>query len=154
MSEVILRNLIDWPEFFWQLRWLKVGMVFSWLNLTPEQSFVLHLSIDPSVEVNFSPTVRLVIVYKIHKQLQFLLIQKETRFKYLLNVKNGLNRDQIESCSRYLHSLSLAATITMVGLPFSEDEISEYALTGSILLTLSTGLFLLGVYLLKGQKNG
>jgi hypothetical protein len=37
---------------------------------------------------------------------------------------------------------------------FSEDEISEYALTGSILLTLSTGLFLLGVYLLKGQKNG
>jgi hypothetical protein len=42
----------------------------------------------------------------------------------------------------------------MVGLPFSEGEISEYALTGSILLTLSTGLFLLGVYLLKGQKNG
>jgi len=42
----------------------------------------------------------------------------------------------------------------MAGLPFSEDEISEYVLTGSILLTLSTGLFLLGVYLLKGQKNG
>jgi hypothetical protein len=129
-------------------------MVFSWLNLTPEQSFVLYLSIDHSVELNFSPMVRWVIVYKIHKKLQFLLIQKETGFKYLLNVKNGLNRDQIESCSRYLHSLSLAATITMVGLPFSEDEISEYALTGSILLTLSTGLFLLGVYLLKGQKNG
>jgi hypothetical protein len=36
MSEVILQNLIDWPEFFWQLQWLKVGMVFSWLNLTPE----------------------------------------------------------------------------------------------------------------------
>lgn len=115
---------------------------------------MLHLSIDHSVELNFSPMMRWVIIYKIHKQLQFLLIQKETRFKYLLNVKNGLNRDQIESCSRYLHSLSLAATITMVGLPFSEDETSEYALTGSILLTLSIGLFLLGIYLLKGQKNG
>jgi hypothetical protein len=42
----------------------------------------------------------------------------------------------------------------MVGLPFSEDETSEYALTGSILLTFSIGLFLLGIYLLKGQKNG
>ena len=98
--------------------------------------------------------MRSVIIYKIHKQLQSLLIQKETRFKNLLNVKNGLNRDQIESCSRYLHSLSLAATITMAGLQFSEDEIIEYAFTGSILLTLSIGFFLLGVYLLKGQKNG
>ncbi len=98
--------------------------------------------------------MRWVIIYKIHKQLQSLLIQKETRFKYLLNVKNRLNRDQIESCSRHLHSLSLAATITMAGLPLSEDEIIEHALTGSILLTLSIGLFLLGVYLLKGQKNG
>jgi hypothetical protein len=42
----------------------------------------------------------------------------------------------------------------MAGLPLSEDEIIEHALTGSILLTLSIGLFLLGVYLLKGQKNG
>lgn len=98
--------------------------------------------------------MRQVIIYKIHKQLQYFLIQKETRFKYLLNVKNRLNRDQIESCSRHLHSLSLAATITMAGLPLSEDEIIEHALTGSILLTLSIGLFLLGVYLLKGQKNG
>ena len=48
--------------------------------------------------------------------------------------------------------MSLAALLSIEGLPFSEAEISEYALTGSILLTLSTGLFLLGVHLLKGQK--
>jgi|GEM_PF-670026 hypothetical protein len=102
----------------------------------------------------FPPIRRWVIIYKIHKQLQSLLLERETRFNYLLNVTNGWNKDQIDSCSRYFHSLSLAALLSIAGLPFSEAEISEYALTGSILLTLSTGLFLLGVYLLKGQKNG
>jgi hypothetical protein len=41
----------------------------------------------------------------------------------------------------------------MAGLPLSGAEIIEYALKATILLTLSIGLFLLGVYLLKGQKN-
>lgn len=98
--------------------------------------------------------MRWVIIYKIHKQLQSLLIEREARFKYLMNVTNGWNKDQIDSCSRYFHSLSLAALLSIAGLPFSGAEIIEYAFTGSILLTLSTGLFLLGVYLLKGQKIG
>ena len=97
--------------------------------------------------------MRWVIIYKIHKQLQSLLIQKETRFKYLMNVTNGWNKDQIDSCSRYFHSLSLATLLSIAGLPFSGAEIIEYALKASILLTLSIGLFLFGVYLLKGQKN-
>jgi hypothetical protein len=42
----------------------------------------------------------------------------------------------------------------MAGLPFSEAEIIEYALQGSILLAIAIGFFLLGAYLLKGQKNG
>jgi hypothetical protein len=50
--------------------------------------------------------------------------------------------------------LSLAALLSIAGLPFSGAEIIEYALKASILLTLSIGLFLLGAYLLKGQKNG
>jgi hypothetical protein len=83
-----------------------------------------------------------------------LLLEREARFKNLLNATNGLNRDQIESCSRYIHSLSLAAAISMAGLPFSEAEIIEYALQGSILLAIAIGFFLLGAYLLKGQKNG
>ncbi|MEY4062662.1 MAG: hypothetical protein RIT09_455, partial [Pseudomonadota bacterium] len=86
----------------------------------------------------FPPIRRWVIIYKIHKQLQSLLLERETRFNYLLNVTNGWNKDQIDSCSRYFHSLSLAALLSIAGLPFSEAEISEYALTGSILLTLST----------------
>jgi hypothetical protein len=77
----------------------------------------------------------------------------EVRFKYLLNVTNGWNKDQIDSCSRYFHSLSLAALLSIAGLPFSGAKIIEYALKVSILLTLSIGLFLLGAHLLKGQKN-
>jgi hypothetical protein len=82
-----------------------------------------------------------------------LLLEGEARFKYLINVTKGWNKDQIDSCSRYFHSLSLAVLLSIAGLPFSGAEIIEYALKASILLALSIGLFLLGAHLLKGQKN-
>jgi hypothetical protein len=42
----------------------------------------------------------------------------------------------------------------MAGLPFSEDEISQYAFKGIVLLMLSLGFFLLGAYLLDRKQDG
>jgi hypothetical protein len=81
------------------------------------------------------------------------LIYKEDKFRRIFKYLHGWNKDQIDSCSRYLHSLSLAAMISIAGLPFSGGEVFEYALKALILLTLAIGLFLLGTYLLQGQKN-
>jgi hypothetical protein len=76
-------------------------------------------------------------------------MRKEITFKHLRNILVNANREQIDAFSRYLHSVSLAALISMASLPFSENEMLLLVLKELCLLMLAGLLFFVGVIILK-----
>jgi hypothetical protein len=76
-------------------------------------------------------------------------MRKEIAFKHLRNILVNANREQIDAFSRYLHSVSLAALISMASLPFSENEMLLLVLKELCLLMLAGLLFFVGVIILK-----
>lgn len=76
-------------------------------------------------------------------------MRKEIAFKHLRNILVNANREQIDAFSRYLHSVSLAALISMASLPFSENEMLLLVLKELCLLMLAGLLFFVWVIILK-----
>lgn len=59
------------------------------------------------------------------------------------------NKDQIDAYSRYMHGLSLAGTISLVSLPYSDEIEPILGLKTVMLLALTILLFWIGTYILR-----
>lgn len=76
------------------------------------------------------------------------------RFKYLKKFLEKSTKEQIDAYSRYLHSLSLAALIAVVGMPFSDVEIIMFEIKALALIFISIIMLIMGSNLLKERVSG
>ena len=80
-------------------------------------------------------------------------MRKEIVFKHLRNIVMNANKEQIDAYSRFMHSLSLAAVLSLTGLSFAEEEVLIVSIKFLGILTLALVLFSLGIQILK-DSNG
>jgi hypothetical protein len=63
------------------------------------------------------------------------------------------NKEQIDAYSRFMHSLSLAAVLSLTGLSFTEEEVLIVSIKFLGILILALMMFSLGIQILK-DSNG
>ena len=63
------------------------------------------------------------------------------------------NKEQIDAYSRFMHSLSLAAVLSLTGLSFAEEEVLIVSIKFLGILILALMMFSLGIQILK-DSNG
>lgn len=80
-------------------------------------------------------------------------MRKEIVFKHLRKIVATANKEQIDAFSRFMHSLSLAAVLSLTGLSFAEEEVLIVSIKFLGILTLALMLFSLGIQILK-DSNG
>jgi len=80
-------------------------------------------------------------------------MRNEIVFKHLRNIVMNANKEQIDAYSRFMHSLSLAALLSLTGLSFTEEEVLMVSIKFLGILTLALMLFSLGIQLLKDSNS-
>lgn len=80
-------------------------------------------------------------------------MRKKIVFKHLRNIVKNANKEQIDAYSRFMHSLSLAALLSLTGLSFKEEEVLMVSIKFLGILTLALMMFSLGIQILKDSNS-
>jgi hypothetical protein len=80
-------------------------------------------------------------------------MRKEIVFQHLRKIVMNANKEQIDAYSRFMHSLSLAALLSLTGLSFTEEEVLIVSIKFLGILILALMMFSLGIQILK-DSNG